>query len=39
VVVPVVYRPTVEAVSNKLRAPMSAWDNNTWNLRDWYRDA
>jgi peptide/nickel transport system substrate-binding protein len=39
VVIPVVYRPGVAAVSNKLHAPMSAWDNNTWNLRDWYRDA
>ena len=37
-VIPVVYRPRVSAVSNKLRAPLSGWDNDTWNLRDWYRE-
>ncbi|MCW5567017.1 MAG: peptide ABC transporter substrate-binding protein [Dokdonella sp.] len=39
VVIPVVYRPGVAAVSSKLHASISGWDNNTWNLRDWYRDA
>jgi len=39
VVIPVVYRPTVSAISNKLKAPISGWDNNTWNLSDWYREA
>ena len=39
VVIAVVYRPTVTAVSSKLSAPISGWDNNTWNLRDWYREA
>ena len=39
VVVPVVNRPKVQAVSNKLRAPGSGWDNDLWNLKDWYRDA
>jgi len=29
----------VSAVSSKLRAPLSGWDNDLWNLRDWYRDA
>jgi peptide/nickel transport system substrate-binding protein len=38
-VIAVVYRPTVAAISSKLHAPISGWDNNTWNLRDWYRDA
>jgi len=38
-VIPVVYRPTVAAVSSKLNAPLSGWDNNTWSLQDWYRDA
>jgi peptide/nickel transport system substrate-binding protein len=38
-VIPVVYRPGVAAISNKLHAPISGWDNNMWNLRDWYRDA
>jgi peptide/nickel transport system substrate-binding protein len=38
-VVPIVNRPKVEAVSNKLHAPGSGWDNDLWNLKDWYRDA
>jgi len=38
VVIPVVARPGVAAVSNKLHAPISGWDNNTWNLRDWWRE-
>jgi peptide/nickel transport system substrate-binding protein len=39
VVIPVVYRPGVSAVSNALHVPLSGWDNNTWALQDWYRDA
>jgi len=39
VVIPVAYRPRVSAVSHKLRAPLSGWDNDLWNLRDWYKDA
>jgi peptide/nickel transport system substrate-binding protein len=39
VVIPVVARPGVVAVSTKLNAPISGWDNNTWNLRDWFREA
>jgi len=38
VVIPVVYRPRVAAISNKLRAPLSGWDNDFWNLRDWYKE-
>jgi peptide/nickel transport system substrate-binding protein len=38
VVIPVVYRPSVVAISHTLRAAISGWDNNTWNLRDWYRE-
>jgi peptide/nickel transport system substrate-binding protein len=38
-VIPVVYRPRVQAVSNKLHAHISGWDNDLWNVRDWYRDA
>ena len=37
VVIPVVARPRVAAISTLLRAPMSGWDNDFWNLRDWYR--
>src|SRR3546814_10812979 len=39
VVIPVMWRGSVAAVSGKLSAPLSAWDNNTWNLKDWYREA
>jgi peptide/nickel transport system substrate-binding protein len=39
VVIPVVYRPRVSALSNRLYAPLSGWDNDLWNLKDWYRDA
>jgi peptide/nickel transport system substrate-binding protein len=38
-VIPVVYRPRVSAVSSKLRAPLSGWDNDFWNLHNWYREA
>ena len=33
VIIPVVYRPRVAAVSTKLHAPLSGWDNDFWNLR------
>jgi peptide/nickel transport system substrate-binding protein len=39
VVIPVVYRPRVSAVSHKLKAPLSGWDNDFWLLADWYREA
>jgi peptide/nickel transport system substrate-binding protein len=38
-VVPVVYRPRVAAISSKLKAPLSGWDNDLWLLADWYREA
>ena len=39
VVIPLVNRPSVAAVSNRLRAPLSGWDNDVWLLKDWYREA
>ena len=39
VVIPVVYRPIAAAISHKLRATLSGWDNTFWNLKDWYREA
>jgi peptide/nickel transport system substrate-binding protein len=39
VVIPVAYRPRVSAVAHKLKAPLSGWDNDLWNLRDWFKDA
>ncbi|HEX5326524.1 MAG TPA: peptide ABC transporter substrate-binding protein [Acetobacteraceae bacterium] len=38
VVIPVVYRPGVAALAKNLRAPLSGWDNDMWDLRDWYRE-
>jgi peptide/nickel transport system substrate-binding protein len=39
VVIPVVARPAVQAMTNKLVAAMSGWDNNTWDIQNWYKDA
>ena len=39
VVIPVVYRPRVSAISNKLHASLTAWDNDLWALASWYRDS
>jgi len=38
VVIPVVARPGVAALSNKLVATISGWDNNTWAIQDWYKE-
>ncbi len=38
-VVPVVYRPRVSAMSRPLRASLSGWDNDVWDLQNWYREA
>ena len=38
-VIPVVARPRVAGMSLKLNAPLSAWDNDLWMLRDWFREA
>jgi peptide/nickel transport system substrate-binding protein len=37
-VIPVVYRPRVSAISSKLQAPLSGWDNDLWDLASWFRD-
>ena len=37
-VIPVVNRRWVAAISHKLRATLSGWDNDFWNLKDWYRE-
>jgi peptide/nickel transport system substrate-binding protein len=39
VVIPVVYRPSVAAVSNRLHVLLSGWDSYIWNLYDWYADS
>ena len=38
VVVPVVARPGVAAVSNRLRAERSGWDSDFWALQNWYHE-
>jgi len=37
-VIPVVNRRRVAAMSNKIKAKLSGWDNDFWNLQDWYRE-
>ena len=39
VVIPVVFRPRVAAVSSALRVEQSGWDSDFWNLQNWYREA
>jgi len=39
VVIPVVYRPSVAAVSHKLHVRLSGWDSYIWDLPNWYADA
>ena len=38
-VIPVVYRPGVRGVHNQLQVNVSGWDNDTYMLADWYREA
>jgi len=38
VVIPVVARPGVAALANNLKANMSGWDNNTWDIESWYKE-
>ncbi len=37
-IVPVVYRPAVSGVSRLLTVRLSGWDNNFWDLPNWYRE-
>jgi peptide/nickel transport system substrate-binding protein len=37
-VVPDVYRPRVSGMSHQLRAHLTGWDNDVWDLRNWYRE-
>ena len=39
VIIPLVNRPQVTAVSSKLKAYLSGWDNLTGHMKDWYREA
>jgi ABC-type transport system substrate-binding protein len=37
-VIPIVNRRWVAVMSRKLKATLSGWDNDFWNLKDWYRE-
>jgi len=37
-ILPIVYRPRVTALKNKVSAPISGWDNDLWQLNAWYRE-
>jgi peptide/nickel transport system substrate-binding protein len=39
VVIPVVYRPRVAAISSKLQCDISGWDTDMGNVKDWYKEA
>jgi peptide/nickel transport system substrate-binding protein len=36
--VPVVYRMRVSGMSRRLKTSLSGWDNDLWDLRNWYRE-
>jgi peptide/nickel transport system substrate-binding protein len=38
-VIPIVNRPRISGISNKLHAAISGWDNDMASLADWYREA
>jgi len=38
VVIPVVARPLTTGISNKLTAELTGWDNNTWDIQNWFRE-
>jgi len=39
VIIPVIARHAVQAMNSKLVAAMSGWDNNTWDIQNWYKEA
>ena len=38
VVIPVVTRPQSTGVSNKLVVELTGWDNNTWDIQNWFKE-
>jgi peptide/nickel transport system substrate-binding protein len=38
-VLPEIYRPRVTALKRGLTAHLSGWDNDLWQLPNWYREA
>jgi peptide/nickel transport system substrate-binding protein len=40
VVIPILWRNTVSAISHRLKGTdISTWNSNLWNLANWYRQA
>jgi len=37
-ILPEVYRPRVTALKKDIVAPLSGWDNDLWELANWYRE-
>ncbi|HTU54948.1 MAG TPA: peptide ABC transporter substrate-binding protein [Acetobacteraceae bacterium] len=38
VVIPLIFRKTVGAAVNELQMELSGWDDDTWDLADWYKE-
>jgi peptide/nickel transport system substrate-binding protein len=38
VVIPVVTRPQSTGVSNRLVVELTGWDNNTWDIQNWFKE-
>ena len=38
-VLPLIYRGSVAGLASGLHAPRSGWDNDLWDLPDWWKDA
>ena len=36
---PLLRRPKTSAVARNLAAPLSGWDNDLWQIANWYREA
>jgi peptide/nickel transport system substrate-binding protein len=39
VVITVVLRPRLSAVSSRLHVEQSGWDSDFWSLQNWYKEA
>jgi peptide/nickel transport system substrate-binding protein len=37
-IIPIVFRPRVSGVANKMAIQLSGWDNIVWALHSWYRE-
>jgi peptide/nickel transport system substrate-binding protein len=37
-IIPIVFRPRVSGVANKMQIQLSGWDNIVWALHSWYRE-